>query len=230
MGRIHASGRIAARELAADIEWNVVGNGVARPVRERARDLVRPAGPLRRPGSAARARPGRTPVEPGQFIENRQLDDGSFLSIYNELYHPANGANYIAVYLSPAAAASPRSSACSAGQWLVRLSGRDVRDGRFHAWIERDDPRQLGRIGDREAWVFPSFFSESSNVDTSTVSTLACGQRIVSVANLDEQRRRINITSSQGPTRDGRQKPDIAAPGTDIVAANGFVPATRGSG
>lgn len=36
--------------------------------------------------------------------------------------------------------------------------------------------------------------------------------------------RKINITSSQGPTRDGRQKPDIAAPGTEIVAAKGFAP------
>lgn len=32
----------------------------------------------------------------------------------------------------------------------------------------------------------------------------------------------INISSSQGPTREGRNKPDIAAPGTDIVAACGF--------
>ena len=30
------------------------------------------------------------------------------------------------------------------------------------------------------------------------------------------------VSSSQGPTRDDRMKPDIAAPGTDIVAANGF--------
>jgi subtilisin family serine protease len=35
---------------------------------------------------------------------------------------------------------------------------------------------------------------------------------------------RIHHTSSQGPTRDGREKPDIAAPGTNIVAANGFNP------
>ena len=34
--------------------------------------------------------------------------------------------------------------------------------------------------------------------------------------------RRIAITSSQGPTRDGREKPDVAAPGSDIVAAKGF--------
>ena len=40
--------------------------------------------------------------------------------------------------------------------------------------------------------------------------------------NLDEARQSINITSSQGPTRDNRQKPDIAAPGTEITAAKGF--------
>jgi hypothetical protein len=45
-----------------------------------------------------------------------------------------------------------------AGRWTVRLRGREVRDGRYHGWIERDDPRQLGRIGDRDMWRFPSFF------------------------------------------------------------------------
>ena len=40
--------------------------------------------------------------------------------------------------------------------------------------------------------------------------------------NLDEPRQCVNISSSQGPTRDGRLKPDVAAPGTDIVAALGF--------
>ncbi|WP_394890523.1 S8 family serine peptidase [Mesorhizobium sp. AaZ16] len=59
-------------------------------------------------------------------------------------------------------------------------------------------------------------------MDASSVSALACGQRIISVANLDEARRRAHITSSQGPTRDGRPKPDVAAPGTEILAANGF--------
>jgi subtilisin family serine protease len=42
------------------------------------------------------------------------------------------------------------------------------------------------------------------------------------VANLDELRQRINISSSQGPTRDERLKPDVAASGTDVVAALGF--------
>lgn len=97
-----------------------------------------------------------------------------------------------------------------------------MRDGRYHGWIERDDPRQMGRVGNLENWRFPSFFSQRSNVDDSSVSSLACGMRILSVANLDFVKEKVHITSSQGPTRDGRFKPDVAAPGTDIVAARGF--------
>ncbi len=48
--------------------------------------------------------------------------------------------------------------------------------------------------------------------------------RVISVANLDPVLEKINITSSQGPTRDGRLKPEIAANGTDVLAANGFDP------
>jgi subtilisin family serine protease len=220
LGRVHTCGQIKARDLEADLEWNVVGNGIA-DISENELEIWYEPGDqfsvqVKPPGE-----PWTVAVQPGEFIENRQLPDGSFLSVYNELYNPANGCNYIAVYLSPllqeGAVVGVRG-----GQWLVRLKGLEVRDGRFHAWLERDDPSPIGRTGDRETWVFPSFFSERTFVDSSTVSSLACGQRIVSVANLDESKRQIAITSSQGPTRDNRQKPDIAAPGTDIVAARGF--------
>ncbi len=109
-----------------------------------------------------------------------------------------------------------------AGTWLVRIRGHEVRDGHFHAWIERDDPQEIGPRGPKALWRFPSFFSDKTNVDDSSVSSLACGERVVSVGNLDEVRGLINISSSQGPTRDGRFKPDVAAPGTDVVAAKGF--------
>ncbi len=212
MGRVHSSGRVGARELGVDIEWNVVGNGIADLSENELEIWYGPqdrfAVQIKPPGQ-----PWTEPIEPGQYIENRQLPDLSFLSVYNELYHPLNGANYIAIYLSPLLR-EPQIVGVSAGEWLIHLIGREVRDGSFHAWIERDDPRELGRIGAREAWQFPSFFSERSTVDNSTISTLACGQRVVAVANLDEARRRIAITSSQGPTRDGREKPDVAAPGT----------------
>lgn len=220
MGRIHTSGVVPGRDLLKDIEWLVVGNGIADvseneleiwySPQDRFAVLVRPPDSDQWIG----------PVMPRQFIENQQLKDQTRLSVYSELYHPSNGANYISVYLSPKLGNSVVGIA--AGRWTVRLLGLEVRDGRFDGWIERDDPGKLGRVGDREAWRFPSFFSESSNIDNSSVSSLACGHRVISVANLDQAAERINITSSQGPTRDQRNKPDTAAPGTNIVAAKGF--------
>jgi subtilisin family serine protease len=221
MGRIHTSGQIPARELVKDIGWIVVGNGLM-DISENELEIWhspqdRFSVSLRPPGSDEWI----GPVEPQQFIENKQLRDGSFVSIYNELYHPANGANYISIYLSPFLT-EQGVVGIPAGRWTVRLRGLEVRDGSYHGWIERDDPRRMGRVGQKEAWRFPSFFAEDSNVDDSSVSSLACGHRVLSVANLNEPLERINITSSQGPTRDNRNKPDTAAPGTDIVAAKGF--------
>jgi hypothetical protein len=204
-----------------DIEWLVVGNGIA-DISENELEIW--YGPQDRFDVMVRPPDSDQwigPIEPRQFIENRQLKDGSFISIYNELYHPANGSNYISIYLSPLFS-KKGIVGVPAGQWTVRLRGREVRDGHYHGWIERDDPRPQGRLGTREMWRFPSFFSQNSNVDNSSVSSLACGRRVLSVANLNEAVERINITSSQGPTRDERSKPDTAAPGTNIVAAKGF--------
>jgi subtilisin family serine protease len=220
MGRIHTSGQIEAPGLSQDVEWTVMGNGRL-DISENELEIwygcqdqfavsVKPPG-----GEWIK------PVEPRQFLENHQLLDGSFISVYNEMYNPANGANYIAIYLTPFLG-QDAVVGVMAGTWTVRLHGREIRDGRFHGWIERDDPRRRGRVGEREAWSFPSFFSERSNVDDTSISSLACGQQVIAVANLDAAIERVHITSSEGPTRDGRTKPDISAPGTDIVAANGF--------
>jgi len=219
MGRVHTSGRVQG-EVPVDIEWVVVGNGIADLSENEMEIWYNPGDRF-----TVQVKPPRQDwlpeLQPGEYIENQMLDDGTFISIYNELYRPANGFNYISCYLSPRFS-TEGIVGVKAGTWTVRLKGIDIRDGEYHAWIERDDPRRLGRTGMLEAWRFPSFFSIASNVDNCSVSSLACGNYIVSVANLDETDGRINITSSQGPTRDGREKPEIAAPGTGIVAANGF--------
>ena len=192
--------------------------------------MVQPAGPLR--GVAAQPPQGQWigPIEPRQFIENRRLADGSFLSIYNELYHPANGANYIGIYLSPNMQADPVVGV-TAGTWIVRLHGREIRDGRYRRLDRTRRParRRPARSASRRGRSRRSSPS-GSMVDDSTVSSLGCGHRVLTVANLDAARNLINISSSQGPTRDGRYKPDVAAPGTDIVAAKASPPtASRGS-
>jgi subtilisin family serine protease len=96
-----------------------------------------------------------------------------------------------------------------------------VRDGRYDAWIERDDPRRIAGPGGRN-WRFPSFFAPGSYTDDRMISSLACAERILSVANVDVRGNAAHVTSSRGPTRDGRFKPDVGADGTDIVAAGGF--------
>ena len=157
MGRIHTSGRIAARGLETDIDWIVVGNGILDFSENELELWYSPSDRF----AITIFPPGMKETElilPGQFIENRQLSDGSFLSVYNELYHPANGSNYIGVYLSPFY--GDNSIGITPGQWKIRLHGIEVRDGNFHAWVERDDPRRLGKIGTQQAWAFPSFFSD----------------------------------------------------------------------
>ena len=219
LGRIHTSGHIAAAGLEQRINWVVVGDQIE-DISENELEIWYEAQDR---FSVQILPPNGTwsaEVEPGQFIRNEMLPDGTFLSIFNELYDTGNGCNKISIYLSPFLE-SPIVG-ITPGTWTVRLIGNDVRDGRYHGWIERDDPQELGRQQDRVFWQFPSFFGGASNVDNSSVSTLACGDRIIAVANYNDENESVNISSSQGPTRDNRQKPDISAPGTLIIAANGF--------
>lgn len=222
MGRIHTSGQIPARGLEVELEWTVVGNGIE-DVSDNELEIWYGAqdrfiAAIQPPNGG-----GWIEVAPREYVQNLRLESGTHVSIYNELYHPTNGANYIAIHLSTNQSLEPRElRGIQAGVWKVRLKGEEIRDGRFDAWIERDDPGEVGRDAGRRLFRFPSFFSERSNVDSHSISSLACGHRVIAVANLDEMRQRINATSSQGPTRDSRCKPEIAAPGTEILAANGF--------
>jgi len=220
MGRIHTSGQIPARGLEVEIEWAVFGDG-AGDCSENELEIWYGAQDqfvvsLKPPGEA-----GWIEVKPREYVQNRRLENGVNVSIYNELYHPITGGNYIAIYLSPNF--DPETfRGITPGIWRVRLRGDEVRDGRFDAWIERDDFAEISPKGERRLFGYPSFFTEKSNVDSHSISSLACGHRVIAVANLDEARQQINVSSSQGPTRDGRCKPEIAAPGTDVMAANGF--------
>jgi subtilisin family serine protease len=220
MGRIHSQGHVPARGLEVELEWTVVGDGIE----DRSENELEIWYGAQDRFAVAVKPPQASDwitVNPREFVENYRLPSGTTLSIYNELYHPTNGANYVAVYLSPNL--DPGNfRGIDAGVWKVRLIGEEVRDGRFDAWIERDDPAELEPIGGRRLFRFPSFFTEATNIDSHSISSLACGHRVIAVSNLDDARQRINATSSQGPTRDGRCKPEIAAPGTDVVAANGF--------
>lgn len=223
-GRIHAGGRLPATNLRHELGWIVGGDGI-QDLSENELEIW--YGPQDRFDVEVKppGRPWIGPIELGQMIRNEVLDNGTVLSVHSEAYHPANGLNRISVLLSPffgpkAPDGSQQQGPIASGEWRVRLTGAVVRDGRFDAWIERDDPRRLPGAG--QQWRYPSYFASGSYTDDRMIGSLACAERLLAVANADIGRNAAHVTSSRGPTRDGRSKPDIAADGTDVVAARAF--------
>ncbi|MCA1781605.1 MAG: S8 family serine peptidase [Dermatophilaceae bacterium] len=223
LGRIHAGGVLAATNLRQELGWVVGGEGISDYSENEMEIWYAPQDrfdvEVRPPGGAWVG-----PVPLGKAIRHEFLDDGTVLSIHSEAYHPANGLNRISILLSPfygnREGTTQEKRPITSGEWRVRLTGVVVRDGRFDAWIERDDPRALpGGLG---RWNYPSRFSEGSYTSDRMIGSLACAERLLSVANADLARNAAHVTSSRGPTRDGRPKPDIAADGTQVVAACGF--------
>jgi subtilisin family serine protease len=113
---------------------------------------------------------------------------------------PNNGDHAVNVFLD--AGAPP-------GPWTLRLHGADVKDGRFHAWIERDDAG-------------PSSFAARPLDNSHTLGSISCGHHSIVVGSYDAHRAAtpISFFSSAGPTRDGRPKPEVSAPGHQVVAAS----------
>jgi subtilisin family serine protease len=224
-GRIHAGGRFAATHLRHELGW-IVGGPEIHDVSENELEIWyspqdRIEVEVRPPGG-----PWIGPIVPGEQMRNKVLENGTVLSVYNQTYYPANGANRISVllapYYGPISDGVRRVGPIASGAWRVRLTGTVVRDGRYDGWIERDDPRLLDAA--QGIWSFPSHLAPGSYTDDRMVNSLACAERLISVANIDMGANSAHVTSSRGPTRDGRSKPDIGAEGTDVVAANGFDP------
>jgi subtilisin family serine protease len=226
IGRIHAAGTFAGTDLRHELRWEVGADQIA-DISENEMEIWYSA--QDRLDVEVRAPGGQWygPIRPGQRVRNVLLPGGTMLSVHNETYFPANGANRISILLSPyfgpRDAPTQRIGPITSGEWRVRLTGRVVRDGRYDAWIERDDPRRVTGPPDH-LWRYPSAFASGSFTGDRMINSLACAERLVAVANVDIDRDQVHITSSRGPTRDGRAKPDIGADGTDVVAACGFDP------
>lgn len=138
-------------------------------------------------------------VRPGQS-DGLTTSAGEVVAfIANRLNDPNNGDNMIGIFLE---------SGLPDGVWTVRLRGDTVLDGSFHAWIERDDRN-------------PSQFDPPHD-NTHTIGSISCGRETVVVGSYDAHKpsRPLSWFSSAGPTRDGRQKPDLSAPGHDVLAAH----------
>jgi endonuclease G len=80
--------------------------------------------------------------------------------------------------------------------------------GIINAWIERGALYQSG-------------FTDHQFPET-TLSIPGTADNVIAVAAINSRKPiQIDDHSSQGPTADGRQKPDVCAPGINVVAAKG---------
>ncbi|SKA94591.1 Subtilase family protein [Prosthecobacter debontii] len=96
----------------------------------------------------------------------------------------------------------------AAGQWELRITGKSVLTGggQVHGWVERDNARALR-------------FTTGA-VPGKVVSIPGTARTVISVGACDVSTPpNVQSFSSQGPGRDGREKPEVAAPGHDILAA-----------
>ena len=148
--------------------------------------------------------PGAVSARPVLLGERAELVDGG--RVLGRAYHrgcePNNFANHVDAFLDPVP---------GGGLWTVTLEARRVVDGRFHAWIERDDscPQCQAR------------FRPADSSSASTTGTIANGHLPLVVGAYDGHHpaRPPAPFSSVGPTRDGREKPDVSAPGVGVLAA-----------
>jgi subtilisin family serine protease/LAS superfamily LD-carboxypeptidase LdcB len=129
-------------------------------------------------------------------------DDGEKIGkIYHRTNEPNTGLNHIDIFLYKNSKSL---------QWRIRLHGDEVVDGRFHSWIERDGSIQT-----------QSRFRENNVETETTLGTICNGFYTIAVGAFDDNTSQKNIASfsSSGPTSDGRIKPDIVAPGVNVIAA-----------
>jgi endonuclease G len=97
------------------------------------------------------------------------------------------------------------------GTWTLKIHAPVIGNAKIpiHAWIERREGKQ-------------SRFLKAS--PSMTLSVPATAQSVIAVGSIalgptDEDPVEVDASSSQGPTRDNRDKPDLSAPGVGIMAA-----------
>ncbi|SCC37459.1 S8 family peptidase [Bacillus thuringiensis] len=142
---------------------------------------------------------GSVPLgENGSILNN---DGETLIFVANRKSDPNNHDNQIGIFLE---------KKLSPDTWTVRIHGTTVNNGKFHAWIERDDSDEFTQS---------SFIPPHDN--THTLGSLSCGHKSIVVGSYDahDPDAPLSWFSSAGPTKDGRQKPEISAPGHNVTAA-----------
>ncbi len=133
--------------------------------------------------------------------ETSETLDGNFCQMKFTRLHHDNGHSRLVIVISPEAVPIRR------GTWTLEITGNAIfsADADFHIWVERMDNRAI---------------RFKSDDDETTLSIPGTASHVVTVAACDTGTHpKLTGTSSFGLTRDGRAKPDLAAPGQGVVSA-----------
>ena len=204
---IHASGFVGAGQaLTTDFEVDEGKESFWVDIWHSGNDRMRLA--ITTPGGYS------TPlVESGSLEEWQQWDtDNGRIELIAPGKNSLNGDYEFSIYVS-----NEGGTAVKAGAWHFELQGMQITSGRFDAWTQQkftsnvDKTMLVGMPGTaRGALTVASYDTKKSwkALDGNTY-------RYTSDMTLGD----ISWFSSPGPTRDGRTKPEIAAPGHGIASA-----------
>lgn len=146
-------------------------------------------------------------VNPGDPADE-QID----VTIDSDLNDPVNNDNRIAIEIDPGDDAT-----LQVGTWKLRLTNAGATGVSFHAWLERESKRKIA----------PRFLPGTDYDVTSecTISIPGTALHAITVGSYSAKgatKNELAASSSRGPTRDGRRKPDIAAPGVGVTSARAW--------
>jgi subtilisin family serine protease len=121
---------------------------------------------------------------------------------YHREKEPSTNLNQVEIILDETA---------SRGKWKIILKKNSSTTIRYHTWIERNNGSSANQ----------SRFSVEQSTRVTTTGSICNGFHSIAVGAINDHKDQIKIGSfsSVGPTWDGRQKPDLTAPGVGIKAA-----------
>lgn len=197
-GNSHAAEQHASAQLSQgdvfDLVWNVP---VARGARHSVEIWYAASDELALELIAPRGQGGcRVQLEDNARLVDEQT--GRTVALVAHQTSHANGGRSITIFLERGA---------PAGTWTARLRWHAVSDGLVHAWIVPEDA------------ISPVFLTGADH--NCTLNGLACGQHAIVAGAFDASRPHLPLAwyTSAGPTRDGRPKPDVSAPGHRVWVA-----------
>jgi hypothetical protein len=145
------------------------------------------------------------PVPAGAPLQSTSVG-GITVTVESLLKQSFNGDNVIEIRIINAAGAT-----VSNGDWNLALHGTAVINGAFDAWV--DTSFSIPGPVNPHMWKSPM-------TGTGTIAVPATALRPISVGAHDGAAAPAALSfSGCGPTRDGRIKPEISAPGFDVVGA-----------